>query len=285
MMMMLRPRNAASSRRLRRLAIASALLLALGAAVSLLAQSDAVLRGFEPTSEYRLWVAGKEVPKAEVYDSPVAGAYLIVTSSFASPVLVGKRSLSVETVDLMKVAKQANGSVDLLADATLEPLGTAAVNKDYTEISFNMAGKAASLKASPPLTGSHPRVDLLAHTPEYGRGAATYQPDPQLLNRLRGQLRDVKVRVFFGSWCGHCRQMLPHILKVEEGLVGSKVTFDYYGLPRPPAAWQDAEVVRLGVKGVPTAIVYVAGKEAGRMSSNDFLKVERSLSSVIEGSK
>ena len=282
MMMMMHFRGEATSRARRYLAAGSALLLALGGAIAAFAQPDAVLRDFEPTSEYRLWVAGKEVPKAEVYDSQVAGAYLIVSSAFASPVLLGKRSLSVETVNLMKVAKQGDGSVDLLADATLDPLGTARVNSDYTEISFAVAGKAASLKAAPPLLGNHSRADLLSHSPEYARDAAAYKPDPLLLNRLRGQLRDVKIRVFFGSWCPHCRQMLPRALKVDEGLAGSKVAFEYYGLPRPPAAWQDAEVVRLGVKGVPTAIVYVAGREAGRLSSADFVKVEQSLSSVLE---
>lgn len=284
-MMMMHFGSAAARRRRRLLAVGSAALLALGGAIAAFAQSDAVLRDFEPISEYRLWVAGKEVPKAEIYESQVAGAYLIITSAFSSPVLIGKRSLSVESVDLMKVAKQGDGSVDLLADATLETLGTARPNSSYEEISFSVAGKAATLKATPPLLGSHVRADLLAHSPEYIRGAAAYKPDPQAVNRLRGQLRDVKLRVFFGSWCPHCKHMLPHILKVEEGLVGSKVTFEYYGLPRPPAAWQDAEVVRLGVKGVPTAIVYVAGREAGRMTSNDFARVELSLSSLLENAK
>lgn len=284
-MMMMHFESAAATRRRRYLAAVAAALLALGGAIAAFAQSDAVLRDFEPISEYRLWVAGKEVPKAEVYESQVAGAYLILTSAFPSPVLLGKRSLAVETVDLMKVAKQGDGSVDLLADATLDPLGTARPSKDYEEIAFNVAGKAASLKAAPPLLGTHARAGLLAHSPEYGRGAAVYKPDPLLVNRLRGQLRDVKLRVFFGSWCPHCRHMLPHVLKLEEGLAGSKVTFEYYGLPRPPAAWQDAEVVRLGVKGVPAAIVYVAGREAGRLGSNDFARVELSLSSLLENAK
>lgn len=256
-------------------------LLALPLALPLAAQSDAVLRGFHPTSEYRLWVAGKEVPKAEIYESQVAGAYLILTSAFASPVLVGKRSSAVETVNLMKVSKKDDGSVDLLADATLEPLGTARPENNYTEVVFQVGGKEARLKLTPPLTGLHPRADLLAHTPEYGRGAAVYKPDNPALNKLKAQKEPTRVKIFFGSWCPHCKQVLPGVLKVEESIAGSRVTFEYYGLPRPPEAWTDPEVVKNGVKGVPTALVYVGGREVGRLTTDSWAKMEVSLADML----
>lgn len=256
-------------------------LLTLPLALPLSAQPDAVLRDFNPSSEYRLWVAGKEVPKAEIYESQVAGAYLILTSAFASPVLLGKRSSAVETVDLMKVAKQADGSVDLLADATLEPLGTARPENNYSELVFQVGGKEARLKLTPPLTGLHPRAALLAHSPEYGRGAAIYKPDNTALNKLRVQKDPARVKIYFGSWCSHCKQVLPGVLKVEESIVGARVSFEYYGLPRPPEAWTDAEVVKHGIKGVPTAVVYVGGKEVGRLTTDAWAKLEVSLADLL----
>ncbi len=270
-------------REITRRATSSVLLMciALAPASSLVAQSDAVLRDFHPSSEFRLWVAGKEVPKAEIFESSVAGAYLILSSAFASPVLVGKRSSAVESVDLMKVAKQPDGSVDILADASLAPLGTARPENNYSELVFQVAGKEARLKLTPPLTGLHPRADLLTHSPEYARGAAVYKPDASALNKLKVQKDPALVRIYFGSWCAHCKQVLPHLLKIEESLAGSRVTFEYYGLPRPPEAWTEPQVVKNGIKGVPTAVVTIGGKEVGRLTTDAWAKPEINLADLL----
>jgi thiol-disulfide isomerase/thioredoxin len=242
--------------------------------------SDAVLRDFVPTGDYLLKVGGKEVPKARIYFSERAAAYLVVTSAFDSPVLLSPRGGSVETVNLMKVVKRDDGTIDLLADATLQALGRFQV--DGQEIAFRVGGQEARLAPNPPLVGTHPIADLLAHSPEYGHGAALYHPDDGVLAQLRQRAQPVEVRVFFGSWCPHCKRYLPNVLKVQEELEGSKIAFEYYGVASPPEGWQDPELLRLGVHGVPTAIVYVGGKELGRITSTTgFAQFETVLESII----
>lgn len=243
--------------------------------------ADSVLRDFQPSGDYLLVLDGEEVPKAEVYRSQRAAAFLVLSSKIPTPVLISPRTGGVESVHLMKVAKRKDGSIDLLADATLSRLGSFTL--DGEEVVFKIEGKEARLRPRPPLVGEQELEGLLAHSPEYRQGATAYNPDPQALGALRGQSRPVTVRVFFGSWCDHCKQHLPHLIKVEEELDGSEIDFDYYGLPRPPQAWDDAEVKRLKVKGVPTAIVYIGGKEAGRLFGNDWLRPESALSRIING--
>jgi thiol-disulfide isomerase/thioredoxin len=240
--------------------------------------ADAVLRAFQPTSEFRLHVAGKEVPAAEIYDSQVAGALLIVSSSLSSPVILHKRGGEVGTVHVMKVAKRPDGSVDLLADAEVADLGRFRLEGE--EVIFRVDGKEARLKPNPPLVGLHPRSELVAHSPEYLKDAGAYSPDPASMEKLRKVGQPAVVRVFFGSWCSFCKRHLPYLVKVEAGLSGSQVAFEYYGLPRPP--WNDSEAARFGVKGVPTGIVLVAGREVGRIEGNDWARPETTLASVLE---
>ncbi|HEX4953275.1 MAG TPA: thioredoxin family protein [Thermoanaerobaculia bacterium] len=260
--------------------IAAVCLTAMAASTALSqAAADSVLRDFSPTSEFVIWIAGKEVPKAELYESPVAGAYLLITSSLASPVLVSRRTGTAESINLMKVVKRPDGQVDLLADATLTPLGRLGV--EGTDILFKAENKEVRFKPKPPLVGAHSRADLLAHSPAYQRTADAYRPDPSTLDRLKRQPKNAEVRIFFGSWCPHCRRYLPNALKLEELTAGSKVSFRYYGLDVPPQAWRDPEAVKLGVKGVPTAIVFVEGREVGRIQNNDWITLETSVARLV----
>ena len=71
---------------------ALALLVAGGAAAQ---SADALFRGFEPTGDWALVVDGKEAVKAKIYDSTRAQALLIVSSEFASPVLIDRAGRTV----------------------------------------------------------------------------------------------------------------------------------------------------------------------------------------------
>jgi hypothetical protein len=136
--------------------------------------SDSVLRGFQPIGEYVLIVNGKPVG-GEIYQNEQLPAILVMSSSLSSPVLLTPRSGSVESVHIMKVAKQKDGSVDLLADAVLAPLGQFKMNGE--NVTFNYQGKSVSLNPKPPLVGRHGGQVLKTHNPLYVRTANTYKPN------------------------------------------------------------------------------------------------------------
>lgn len=242
--------------------------------------ADAVLSGFEPTGDFLLEVAGAAVPKAEIYHSDRAGAYLILTSKLSSPVLLNVRAGQVESVHVMKVAKRSDGRIDLLADANLGALGGFRI--DGQEVVFSVDDKEVRMKPKPPLTGRRSAEALLDHSPDYSMAMKRFEPIDATVGSLASFAEPVRVQVFFGSWCSVCKRYVPSILKLEEALAGSKISFDYYGLPKPPAAWDDPEVVKLGVKSVPTAVVFVGGSEAGRITGQDWFRPESKLSSILE---
>lgn len=241
-----------------------ALLLAAGLAAGARAQgapSDRVLRDFRTLEDFQLWVDGKSVPTAELYQSDPAHAVLILTGALPAPVLVRQGEESVATVNIMKVAKKKDGSVDLLADAELAPLGP------YTfadgVVRFKVDRRAVELRPRPPLLGLRPEADLKAYSPDYARRAQAYQPNPQAIASLKA-MPPVTVRVFFGSWCPHCRQNVPHLLRVEDALKGSKIRFEYFGLPEHNLA-EGPEPKKFKIQGVPTGVVLVGGREVGRL--------------------
>ncbi len=137
---------------------------------------DGVTQGFELSGEYSLVVDGKPVPAAEIYLSPVP-SILLLTSAFSSPVLLSPRGGKVDQVNLMKVSREKDGSLDLLPDFVMRAAGSFQ-RKDDGTISFTVEGKAGELVPKPPLLGPRTNEALKAYLPEYVRGARRYVPRP-----------------------------------------------------------------------------------------------------------
>lgn len=245
--------------------------------------SDAVLRNFEISGDFILLIDGQEQPKAEIYHSEPARAFLLITSEFPSPILISAATQSIDTVDLMKVAKQPSGVIDLLADAVMQPAGKYKV--DGPNIEFTYSGKKLRMSPRPFLLGKHTGAELLAHNPAYVRKANAYTPDAGIMKRLKAQKEPVRILTFFGSWCPHCSAHVPLLLKVEEGLAGSKIQFEYLGMPQGAAFGEVPEAKQFKITGVPTSILFVGGKEIGRIPNSQWSNPEVALDLQLNGPK
>ncbi len=243
------------------------------------AQGADAMRGCQRVSDYVLVVGGKESP-AEIYQCP-RPALLVISSAFTSPVLLSPGSNSASTVNLMKIDKKPDGSLDLLGGAPLAALGPLEFVDE--EVRFKADGKSAALKPTPPLLGLRRADEVTAHNPEYVPRAAAYTPNAQAVAGLRKERRPVLVRIFFGSWCPHCREMVPHAIKLEQQLKGSQIHFEYFGLP--PHFGTDPNAQKNAIQGVPTGIVYVDGKEAGRIVGDSWRSPETLLTTILAAAR
>ncbi|MEO8502609.1 MAG: thioredoxin family protein [Acidobacteriota bacterium] len=269
------------SRARTRVSILATLVLGLAPVHSSWAQ-EGPISDFQASGEYLLEVDGKAVPKAEIFQSTYASAFLILTSELPAPVRINVRAQTVEAVNLMKVAKQPDGAVTLLPDSTLQPLGTFQFADE--NVVFAFSGKTCKLKPRPALLGLHVAADLKGYKPEYLRNEARYTADAAVLQVLKTQAKPARVRVFFGSWCPHCTAFVPNIFKVEDGIQGSAVRFEYYGLPREGMA-AEPEARKLNINSVPTGVVFdPTGKEIGRITGEDWRKPEDRLRALLVAS-
>jgi len=259
-----------------------ALLFAAGAALAQAAPAiDNVLNGFARTGEYLLTVDGKPVPAAEIYRNDRLPAYLIVTQALPNPVLLMPGTMTVETVAAAKLVRQKDGTMAVTADAGTRPQGAFKIDGD--KVVFASEGRNGSLGSNPPLLGIHNAQELKNHSPEYITTAAAYTPKPEIIAALKKQRKPVKVKVFFGTWCPHCKQHLPSLLRVEDEIRGSgtAIRFEYYGLPKGFTSEPAAK--KYNVDGVPLAIIFVDGKEIGRISGGGWESPEASLSNILAG--
>jgi thiol-disulfide isomerase/thioredoxin len=273
-----RPRRA-SIRRWAGVGIVAVLAVLIGSIdKSATAQSAAgALRDFHPFTTYVLAVDGAEAPDAKIYYSETARAFLVFEERFPAPVLIRPRRSSVETVSPAKVAEREDGTIDLL------PAPELAAQEDFRVVEdrlvFTIDGTRAALKPRPPLLGLQSVAALTEYDPEYARRAQAYTPSEATLTNLLSEREDVRVRVYFGTWCPHCKEAVPRAMRIDEGLEGSRIHFEYYGVPARFS--QDPEARRAKVKGVPTAVVFRGGREIGRLTGNAWKSPELALSMML----
>lgn len=250
----------------------------LWAAAPLSAQgADSLFKGFQPSSDYVLEVNGELDKGAEVYYQQKIPAFLVLPTKMSSPLLLVPRTKSVQSVNIMKITKQSDGSLDMMADAVFASKGQFSL--DGTSILFAADGHDFLLRDKPPLLGLRATAALEEYAASYQQLSASYTPTAAILETLRDQTKDVHVRVYFGTWCPFCQRYVPRMMRVANEVGGSKVKIDFYGLPRNINS--DPVARQANISSVPTAVVFVNGKEAGRLQSEDWRAPERALQKLI----
>ena len=263
--------------------LCASLALLLAAATPALAQTTAhpVLSAFLPIDEYILEIDGQADSDARLYLSQRAAAMLILSDSLGEPVLLWARTMAVDRLPAADLLA-AGGGYDVVAEPGKTYVGEA--KPDQAIIALPIEGRTVRIIPRPPLVGDRTLGELLEHSPGYRAGMDVFQPNAAAMAALR-DAGPARVRVFFGSWCGVCKRVLPNLLDVNAALEGSNVAFDYYGLASPPAGWDDPEVKANEVTGLPMAIVYRDGREVGRfVGANDFAQPAQALQALLAGS-
>ncbi len=81
---------------------------------------------------------------------------------------------------------------------------------------------------------------------------------------------------FFAEWCGPCKTMSP-ILKEVKDVLGDKISIIKIDVDK-----NQSLAAKYQVRGVPTFILYKAGKEvwkqSGAVQKNDLIKIIKSFS-------
>jgi thiol-disulfide isomerase/thioredoxin len=255
------------------------LTLAVLAPLTTAQEVDEVMRGFAPAGDFLIEIDGTVNKAAEILLAERPQAYLLIAPELGGPILLELRRGTVSRVHMMKLLRRNNNIVDMVANATPKMLSR--YELEGRAVTFKIGQTAVRMIEKPPLVGLHPQASLTEHSPAYSRSAAAYHPDAGALEKLRANKSDVRVRVYFGSWCSHCKRHVPSMLRVENELADAQsIRFEYYGLPKPgpgQADWPD------GVRNVPTAIIFVGGKEVGRLKDNQWRSPELALSQLVTG--
>lgn len=130
------------------------------------------------------------------------------------------------------------------------------------------------------LTGPTTREAILAHTPSWQDQIAAYQPDPAALDKLRGLGREVRIEVFFGSWCSDSMAHVSAFFKILDLVDSPLLQPSYFGVPEAKekrAAFFEGRTI----EKLPTFIIWVDGREVGRIVETPQKSVEADLVKIL----
>ena len=238
----------------------------------------AVFNGFLPIEAYVLEVNGASSPDAQILVAERLPAILIVAPELASAVMLTPRTGMAQSFSAASVARMPDGTVALLSNVALTNEGR--FQLAGRDVMFSAGGNSLVLKEKPFLLGLQDVAGMESSSSGYRDRALEYSPYGPTLDELRSFPVDVRVRVYFGSWCPFCSMFVPRMMKVAREIEGSRIHVEFYGLPQP--ATDDPITLEHGIEAVPTGIIYIGGEEVARINGNMWQTPEASLKVLLE---
>ena len=145
---------------------------------------------------------------------------------------------------------------------------------------FSLALSLASA-AGQDLAGPTDREAILALRPSWQDLVASYQPDPEALAKLRGLNREVRIEVFFGTWCSDSMAHVSALFKVLDMADTPLLQPRYFAVPEDKTKRAPYFEGRTDISKLPTFIIIVDGREAGRIVETPRKSVEADLVKIL----
>lgn len=114
----------------------------------------------------------------------------------------------------------------------------------------------------------------------------SYEPDLKALSKLKTQLKDYKIKIFLGTWCGDSKREVPRFYKILENIDFKKKNIETVALNHTREQYKKSptgEEKGLNIIKVPTFIFYKNGKEVNRIVESPIESLEKDILSIING--
>ena len=210
---------------------------------------------------YNLSADGVPVPSAVFHHSPGRGNVLIYDKANQVSFVVDARERQVSVFDSKDFVSVAGGELEPVVGRNAKSVVPMRLVEKAP--AFAVDGVQYKVIPKPALLGPQTSEQIIADDPYYGAAAARFAVQPSYLDKLKTIETPTRVLMFFGSWCRNCHQWLPNIIKLEQELEGSNITFEYHGLPQ---GYADPVAQALNVRSVPFGIVFQNGEEISRVA-------------------
>ncbi|HKY31890.1 MAG TPA: thioredoxin family protein [Candidatus Polarisedimenticolia bacterium] len=232
-----------------------------------------------PRFDWSLEVDGKPADEARFFVDREQRKVLVHAPGLAKAAVLDLPTKKVTPVDRAEVALDAASDL-----ARMRPGAEAgAPGADYTvqgaQVIFYLGGNRLKITPKQPLEGQATEDAILRHSPLYRKGKTDYSPSPADVARIKAVDKEVRIEVFFGTWCPHCKVLVPKFMRTMEDADNRRITVAYHGVPRNFGEYGPAR--SKGVTGVPTFIFTQGDREVGRIPGEPEGPIEQAVARIL----
>ena len=122
----------------------------------------------------------------------------------------------------------------------------------------------------------------------FDKNQDTYLENDKVIKAFKNNLKDYKIKAFFGSWCGDSRRELPRLYKILEEANYPMNQLEVIAVDRTKEAYKKApngEEKGLNIHKVPTFIFYKNGKEVNRIVESPVQTLERDIQKITSNKR
>jgi len=113
-------------------------------------------------------------------------------------------------------------------------------------------------------------------------GYRAYKPNLRVIKRLEKYKNRIEVRVIGGNWCSDTRREIPRLCKVLAYMEMPETKLSYYRVNRDKKSVQNDFANQYAFSFVPTIVIYLDGKAAGKIVEVTRLSMEKDMLQILE---
>jgi thiol-disulfide isomerase/thioredoxin len=140
---------------------------------------------------------------------------------------------------------------------------------------------ALVLSGSAEMLGPVLREAVLEKNPDWRAVVAAYNPKPESIATLRAVAEDVTIEVYFGTWCPDSKAHVSEFFKVLDLADNPRLRAVYTAVPMDRALRAPYYGGRT-IEKLPTFLVFVGGREKGRIVETPRKSVEGDIVRILE---
>jgi hypothetical protein len=119
---------------------------------------------------------------------------------------------------------------------------------------------------------------------EFGRifwdNFSTYFPDTLVMSTFNTGLKNIRIKIFMGSWCGDSKEQVPRFFKVLHKLQYNPWDVEIVCFARKFKE-KEAEAKSNTIEKIPTFIIYRNNTEIGRIIETPHFSIEKDLLEIL----
>lgn len=261
------------------LILALAAVTATGAGVARSAASDTT---WLPRYDFMLEVDGKSSPEALFYQESNGRRILVCAPELPKHCILDQTGKKVLILGPSEVTFEAEGEAARTASAAEAAAQTSSYNIDGGRVLFYVGNNRLKIAPKQHLEGPTTADAIVRHSPLYKKGAEEYTPQQADVSYLKSITSPIQIEVFLGTWCPHCKVLVPKFMKSIDLAANPNLRVSYVAVPRGFDTYPAARAK--SVTGIPTFIFYRNGSEFGRIPGEPTQgSIERAMVEILRG--